>query len=218
MLPGYVFILSISLCYSQEKDFGLWSAINAQYKLVKGLDLVGSASIRTFDNASEIEKYFIEGGLQYKIDEFYSIDGSYRLEENLENNSKYYFRHKLFFDVKISNGDRKLGLSGRLRFQRGAETYIENDTDSEAKYYGRLKFKADYNIPAFPLTPYAWMETYTPLFTGAGFKVNKERFSLGTDLKINKKNSISLEYIRQKSLINNKSVSNIISVNYKIRF
>jgi len=213
-----LFIFISATIFSQDKDFGLWAGFDARHRLIKNLDIEGSAWIRSGNNASQIEKSYIEGGLRYKFNKFYSVAGYYRVEGSLEDDSDYYLRHKLFFDLKIANSSGNFNFSGRFRFQRGTKNYIEDEEDLLAKYYWRFKFKTEYDIPSFPLSPYAYFETFSPLFAGSGFSVDKERFSAGADLKINTKNSISIEYIYQKYLIRDMSVNNIISINYKIIF
>ena len=75
---------------SQEKDFGIWYEIEAEKKIVKNLELRLSTALRTFRDASKAEEYFIECGLNYKLNKYLSLAGYYRLIKNIEEDDKYY--------------------------------------------------------------------------------------------------------------------------------
>jgi hypothetical protein len=203
---------------AQKDDMGVWIGVNAEHKLIRNLDAELSASIRSFNHSSQIELMFLEGALKYKLNKYISFAGSYRLISNIENDSRYYYRHKLYLDLKTSVPLKNLTISGRLRLQRATKTYIEDDEDLISKYYGRLKIMVDYDIPSFPLTPNIYIEPFTPLFSNSDFKISKMRFSAGIELKINNKNSLETAYIFQREYKSVISDEHIISVNYKFKY
>jgi hypothetical protein len=215
-----VFLLFIypTLLFCQEKDFGIWYNLNSEIGLTKKLNLEMSVTVRTVNRASDIDEGFGEIGLSWDLLKFLSLAGSYRLTDKLEGDSKYHVRHKWLADLK-GNGDiGNFSFSGRLRFQRQDKMYIEKPDDEIPDYYGRIKFKTKYNIKSFPLDPYMSVETFIRMFAASEKRFDKLRISLGTEYKINKKNSVDLAYLFQRDYLPNLSDINIISVGYNLKF
>jgi hypothetical protein len=214
----FLLILFGGSCYSQDDDFGIWIGIDATHKLGKNLDAELSGCVRTFDNTSKIEQSFLEAGIQYDLNKYFSLSGSYRITSNLENDSKYYFRHKLFLDAKASVPLGNFSFSCRARLQRTTKTYIEDEEDLEPGYLCRLKLKADYNIPSSPLKPYIYCEPFVPVFTDSRYKISKNRISAGFQLRITRKSSLDAGYIFQRDYQPKIADENIVSVAYQFKF
>jgi len=213
-----LFLLLPNIVRSQDDDFGTWASLEARYGLSKKFSLEVNGALRTFKNSSTIDEGFVEGGINYKVNSYLGISASFRLIDKYEYDGGYYFRHKFFVAVRPSLPVGRFTFSGRAMLQRTTKTYIEDDADLSAVYAGRFKLKAYYNIPAFPLNPYVYCETFVPLSSGYDRKISKNRFSVGAELKLNKRNSIELEYIFQRDYLPHLSDMNIISVNYAFKF
>ena len=211
-------ILVAGIAYSQDDDFGLWFGVDVNHEIIKKMDAEFSGALRTFNNSSQIEETFLEGGLQYNFKKYISLSGSYRLTSRVEDDSKYYFRHKLFLGLKATIPSGNFLLSGRAMIQRTTKTYIEDEEDLSAYYYGRLKLRTEYDFPAFPVSPYIYYEPFIPVFSDSGFQIDRNRFSAGAKLKITVKSSLEAEYILQRDFQPHISDKNIISFNYKINF
>lgn len=214
----FLLISNASVTFSQKKDFGIWAGISAEKELVKNLDLNFDVNMRTYHNVSEIEEAFFDIGLNYKFNKYLSAALSYRYTQFKEDDELFHPRHKWFADLK---GKLPLGdfdISARFRFQQRYKTYFEDENDRESKEVGRLKLKALYNIPSFPVNPYLSAELFFPMFSGAARTVEKERFMAGFEYNISKKNSIEIEYMFQRDFFPKLSDMNIISVSYNIKF
>lgn len=204
--------------YSQDKDFGIWYGISAEHKLKKKLEIDLSGSVRTFNNASQIDEAFIEGGLTYSLNKRLGIGASYRLTKSIEENNSYYFRHKIMVDFKGNVPAGNISLSGRLRFQTGYKTFITEENDLHPYYTGRIKLKVTYKTPGFPLDPYLFIESFCPMFSDKTKTIEKNRFSAGAELSIAKHHSVDVEYIFQRDYLPHISDISILSVNYNIKF
>lgn len=209
-------ILSVAAS-GQDKDFGIWYGVSAQHKLTKELEIDLSTDIRTFNNASKIEEAFIEGGITYSLDKHITLAGSYRLTDKIENNNSYYYQHKIFLDLKGNVPFGNFSLSGRLRFQTRTKTYIQEESDNRPDYTGRIKVKAVYKTPVFPINPYVYIESFCPMFTEKTRTIEKNRFAAGLEFSIAKHHSAEIEYIFQRDYIPHLSDINIIFVNYIIK-
>jgi hypothetical protein len=216
--------LSTLLCfltiavYSQEKDFGIWYGISAQHKLNNKLDIELSANVRTYNNAAKIEEAFVEGGLAYDLSKHFSVGGFYRFTESIENNNSYYIRHKFFLDLKGAFPVGNFSFTGRLRIQSRIKNYIEDGADDRPEYAGRLKFKALYKTPSFPVNPYLYVESFCPVFSDKTRTIEKNRFGAGLNFNIAKRHSIDIEYIFQRDYLPHISDISLISINYNIKF
>jgi len=214
----FLLILTASITFSQEKDFGIWAGIAAEKELIKNLDLNFDVNMRTYHNVSEIEEAFFDIGLKYKFNKYLSAGLSYRYTQFKEDDEIFHPRHKWFADLtgKLPLGD--FDISARIRFQQRYKTYFEDENDRESKEVGRLKLKTLYNIPSFPVNPYLSAELFFPMVSVSERTVEKERFMAGFEYNISKKNSIELEYMFQRDFFPKLSDINVISLNYNIKF
>lgn len=213
----FFFLLPLA-AFTQGKDFGIWYGISAEYSITKKLEIDLSGVVRTFHKASIIDQSYLEGGVSYKFNKYLSVAGSYRLIDNLENNSEYHIRNKWFADVKGSLPVRSFQLSLRSRFQVQTRTYFKNENDRIPFYHERIKLKALYKIPKFPIDPYLSFESFSPMFTNSGRLIDKIRYTLGFEYKITKMHYIEAEYIFQRDYLPHLSDIHIISINYNIKF
>lgn len=204
--------------FSQKKDFGIWYSISAEKKLVKNLEMNVDANIRTYSKASEIEEYFFDFGLTYKLNKYISAGAGYRFTEFMEDDDTFHPRHKWNADLrgKLAAGDFDFSL--RLRFQQRFKTYIEDENDKESKDIGRIRFKTLYDIPSFPVNPYVSAELFFPMFTDAERSPEKKRYMVGAEYNISKKHSVEAEYMFQRDHYPKLLDMNIISLNYLIKF
>lgn len=213
-----LFIIFIPIsAIAQKKDFGIWYGVSAEEKLTDKIDIDLSTRIRTFGNASKIEEAFLEGGLAYSFNKHLAIAGSYRLTENIEDNNSYYFRHKWLLDFKGNLPVSDFSFSCRLRFQTRIKTFIKDENDKFPDYTGRIKLKALYKTPSFPVNPYVYAESFFPMFSDNTRTIEKNRFAAGIEFSISKRHSIEAEYIFQRDYLPHISDINIISINYNIK-
>jgi len=211
-----LYFLSMA-AFGQKKDFGIWYGVSAEHKLTKKLEIALLTNIRTFNNASKIDEAFIEGGFSYSITKHIAIAGSYRLTDKIENNNSYYYQHKIFLDLKGNIPAGKFSFTGRLMFQTRTKTYIEDNNDNHPDYTGRIKIKAVYKTPVFPINPYIYIETFCPMFSEKTRTIEKNRFAGGLQFSIAKHHSAEIEYIFQRDYLPHLSDINIISVNYIVK-
>jgi hypothetical protein len=213
-----IIILFSQLVYSQSDDFGIWYGFNVDHSLSKKLELNALANIRTFDNASKIEEAFLEGGVSYKFNKYLSTAGSYRITENLEDDSEYHIRHKWFADVKGTLPLENFSFSARFMFQVQTKTFYENEADKIPDYHGRIKLKALYKIPEFPVNPYLSIESFFVLFENSERLIDKNRFTLGFEYKIAKKHAVEAEYIFERDFLPHISDIHIVAISYNLKF
>jgi hypothetical protein len=215
-----VFLLMLApvIVRAQKSDFGIWANIDAEVGLAKKFDLEFSGSLRSYSNTSKLEQAFLEGGFKYDIWKFLSVAASYRYISKLENNGFYYGRHKIFADINGSLPAGNFSFSGRVRLQRTAFTYIEDEEDEIARYVLRIRAKASYRTPSSPIKPYIYFEPFIPVFEGADPSIGKFRLSAGSEIYLTNKSSIDLGYILERDFKPAVINLHVLNIGYKIRF
>jgi hypothetical protein len=204
--------------FAQDDTFGVWYGADASYKIIKGLKAEVAGSLRTDQNGSNVESFYFEGGLNYRFNKYLSAGAHYRLIEKKEDDSLFYFRHRLYADIKGTLPLGRFTLSARYRFQEQLKMYIKNEDDKKPEFYNRLRFELDYNIPKIPLTPSVYTEFLGQTFKSNDIMFEKSRVGAGLKYDITKKQSVSAEYIYLTSKVTSPEYFNVLSLNYSVNF
>jgi hypothetical protein len=202
----------------QDSAFGIWYGVNAEYEINKKFEIDLTGNLRTYDQGKNIEQSFIEGGLTYKFNKYFSTSLAYRFTEKIERDENFYPRHKLFFAFKGTLPAGNFIFSSRLMLQYQNKTYIEKLSDEIPEYGLRFKLKTIYRIPSFPVNPYLFYESFSGLNGVSSHVIDKDRFSAGFELKISRIHSVEIGYILQRDFEPKKYNLNILSLNYNLRF
>ena len=213
----FTFFIIVTLTgFSQEQDFGAWYGINLKYKITSRLNFNSNSSLRTLNNASDIDIWYLEAGISYKLIKYVSVDGYYRWIFTNEFDNNFFARHRWYTDVKGGYEINRIEIIARLRYQLQYKTYINEENDKIPDQYFRFKAQIKYNWPKFPVDPFISFEMYYPLNYNSVNFIDKKRFSVGMEYKIKKKHSIEAEYIFQRDYLPLLSDMNIISVAYNL--
>lgn len=200
-----------------------WSgSLGADYKLMKYLKLGASY---TFLYTYNMDKW----------------DGKYDDDELVGYNvTKAYWmpKHRFCFDATGSYGWKRFEFSLRERVQY---THNDSKTDSKDKmrFYGitdslflkgtedktidtkdkwslRSKFKIEYNIRRSSLAPFVSCEMYNDLKDQ--FAYQQLKIEVGSEIKINKHNSVDVSYLYCTSSDDDEPDGHILCVNYAYKF
>jgi len=222
MFKRHVFLIYLSFAalnaFPQEKDFGVWYNIEAEKEMFNDLGFFLAGALRTYMNASEIEEYFIECMIDYKINNYLSLAGNYRLNNNIEENDKYYPGHRWAADFNATYDIGRFDLSGRSRIQQRNKTYFEDKEDKIPDVHARFRLKARYKIPDFPINPYTSLEFFYPLNKEYERDVEKKRFIAGMEYKISQQHFIEIEYMHQRDYMPELEDDSIIGLTYIFEF
>lgn len=222
LLSVLLFFGSLTIS-AQKTDFGLWYEVNATFDITKGLRFDVEANLRTDQNASSIEKFYIEPGLRYKFNDYFAAGVYYRFIEQRETIDKsegiyeFHPRHRWFVQLKGSLPVYRFTLSARYRFQEQFKTYIEDPEDEIPIWAHRLRFEIDYDIKGLPLQPYASIEMHSKLFVSNDILIEDWRYIVGADYTFSKKHTVGLEYIYNTSKESKPAYLNAIGLKYQIK-
>lgn len=212
LLP--VILLVVSPLQLAADDFGLWLGAGAEKKLGSGWSIGIDGEWRTADRVS------VGLSATYKIAKWLKATGGYELQDvrsdggltgtgNYYNSTCWHLRHRLFAGLTGTwkTGRWKFSLRERWtytyapsyerhRMTMNSElaTYGEvttKEVDAKAKNVLRSRVGVEYDIPKCPLAPYGSVELYN------AWNVEKVRYTLGAEYKLNKQNTLKIYYLFQ---------------------
>ena len=97
---------------------------------------------------------------------------------------------------------------------------FERQTDNKAekrRHYLRSRFALDYNIPHCPVDPFVTVEFSNNL--SEGMNLEKTRYTVGLDWKINKQHTLSLAYLYDDGQDDDSNGNlHVLEVGYKFKF
>lgn len=216
-------IIFISLLFSvaaagQKTDYGIWYEAKAEKKIWNDLRADVEASIRTNENARNIEKFYIEPGLRYKFNDYFNAGIYYRFIEQKEKDDQFHARHRWFFQMKgTAPSVARFTFSARYRIQQQFKTYIEDPEDKEPQMYQRVRLELDYDVRGIPLKPYINAEMHLQLSNPNEIVADKWRSMVGIEYTLNKRHTFGLEYIYNDSRVTKPPFENLLGVTYSVK-
>lgn len=210
-------ILALPLTsFAQGSDFGMWYSLDLQKKLSKQWTVGIDGELRTLDNASKVDRWKLGASADYKILPWLEAAGGYNLlldkaytyhNDGSLNKRGHYTRHRFYLGLEGEYEFNNFTLALRERWQytyRPEQTiderydYDRSAWDGESKTYKghgknilRSRLSLKYKIQGTPLRPFANVELFN------GWSIKKVRYSAGMDWKIDKRNTLRLQYTFQ---------------------
>lgn len=232
-------IMAITLCLiaTATQAQSLWTSAGMDFKVAKNLNGYVEGEYRTGDKLSGTDRWTLGLGLDYKLCPYIKIGASYKFIDRYKDSrttkkgniidSYWQPRHRLSFDVTGNYKFGRLRLSLRERYQythQTEQTVAKYDGDdgsqkddelieAKDKHTLRSRLKAEYNIRKSALTPFASIEIYNSL--NNGFASEKLRYTLGTDISLSKRHTLSVFYRYVDSRDDDDDDMSVIGIGYK---
>ena len=228
---------------AQSDEFGTWTSVSLDKKLLKQFSLGTELELRTGNNLKNIDRWSAGISVDYRLAKWLKASAGYTYlydyhpeaytyqdDGDLNKRTMTYFgsRHRLSVSLTASKDFGKLNVSLRERWQYTYRPEQENmrmdyqhadlgysySVRGKATNIWRNKLQLKYKTTGL-LQPYLYGETYV---SGTGF--DKLRLSLGTDLKLSKRSSLNVGYVYQKVYDNVDEEGNkhVLSIGYKYKF
>lgn len=212
----FSFLLFCASSFAQKRDFGIWYNGGIQYN-IKKFRIDVSEEFRTVNHASELDQFFTDAGISYKVSKYIRIGGYYRFIRKKEEDDARHNRNRFYGDLTLRLPLKDLELSYRFRYQRQNNEYSEY-AYNPAILYNRHKLELSYNIPHSKITPSISYERFFRLKYVRSYFADDVRFSVGAGYKFNKKNHISASYILNKDLYPKVKYLNVLALGYRYDF
>ncbi len=193
--------------WAQNQDFGFWTAFKVSQKLNKKWSAFGELQSRFKNNGSDLDNAFVQGGVSYKIAKWYELGAVYRYSNNGEMDA-HRFDVNNTFKYKI---DQKNALSFRLKFTK---SYVTHKIKGE-RFRVRLKYQFKVNKKFIPYVKAQYFYTRVYDFS----KWNLQRYSIGSEVRIAKKNFIDVFFTYQFEYnVFNPLTEYIFGLKYKLKY
>jgi hypothetical protein len=202
-------------------DFWFWSTVSVDKKISQKWGASFDEELRLFDNASRINLYFTNLGVNYKLTKNFKFALVYRFINKSRDGQPYSKRHRLYFDTYYKTKWNKFNFTYRVRFQGQVRDVNSSDKGPYIESYMRHKIDLKYSYKKF--TPYVAAE-FRFQFTNPHFNEgddlwDRERFYLGLDYDITKKSSVGIYGMLQRDMNNERLQRDfVLGVEYSYSF
>lgn len=236
------FLLALLCCATPGRagnDFGLWSGISIEKKIIKGLNFNIEGDFRSRNNVRTVDRWSGSTGLSYNICTWLKTDVNYTFLYSYEpleytkagNIIPEYWLKRHRFDVNFTEkwAWKRFRFSLRERWQytyrpqHKTEKYDgrngkqkENEViKGKGKNNLRSRLKIEYDIPKCKFTPYVSCELTHDLHHG--FYYEKTRCMAGTEWKMSKKHKFDFYYLFQVQNDNEPNL-HVVGAKYAFKF
>lgn len=216
-MKRYIAILLMSLLWSAAAyGQAIWASAEAKYSIDKHWGLSAEGEWRSTDRVSSIERWTVALGGEYKPLKALKLDAGYKYmachnQGKITNKGNiiapYWIdRHRVWFSVagKLKYKRVEFSLRERYQFTQRIGRHVDKTAsdgitpkDPEWIRYDfrnilRSRLGCQWNIRHSAFSPYLNVEIYNNL--EKSMKLEKTRFTIGSDYKINRHNGVSLFY------------------------
>lgn len=145
------------------RDLQLWSGAAVEKSFGKNWTVSLEEEIRFKHNISEINNYFTETGLRYRINKNFALEGGYRFTRDKKKNGSYKTLTRYNLDLRYKGKLDFFTIYYRLRYQKEVEGWNLLDQSLPYEKYVRNRIRIGYN-DLQKIEPYVSAEVFQ-LFT-----------------------------------------------------
>jgi len=213
---GLVVLFVSSFLLGNAQSFEVWNTAGAKYKLTKEIQLAASFTSRFSD--FKARTLFPELTVKYNIAKWAYVSVDYRFVSKREDNGNYLGANRMNINAKVKNRHDRWSYALRIRYQMSSSTGASGSYNSDFDEALRFKPQLSYDIKNSIFTPFFALEGFYNPGTGVfGKRIDKFRYTLGTDLEIDGPHEFSF-FIRldQKINSNNNRKKYIVGISYQL--
>jgi hypothetical protein len=200
-----VFSVLIILCCSKYSfsqtinDAGLWTTATIEKEFNKA-SIFLTEEFRLRENLTQINLFYTDIGVSYKVIKPLKISLSYRSIEKYQPDQTFNYRHRLMLDVTWRSRLGSWTIAYRQRLQSELRNINRSPSGTVPEWYARSKFQVKYDLNK-PVTPYIGTELRYQIKDSR----NKEsdglwhrvRYFAGLDYKLNDTHALGVYYLIQ---------------------
>lgn len=215
-------IAAIAQTPANEHDTQFWNETSVSFSIYKTKDKDGkesekltgffSGNLRIGQNIRHFVDERIGGGIDYKINKYFSVSPSYLYRAGQPSRNKKEYEHRVRFDFTAEKKFNHFSIKDRNRI----EHRIRHSKDDTTRYRNKIQLKVPVkNGEGKELfAPFAANEFYFDFRQDAWFR---NEFSLGISRKLNKTTSTDIFYMRQANK-NVTSLNNLDIIGLTLKF
>lgn len=199
ILSLFIFISKIQ--FSQDyQGFGLWNSISVEKKVAKGITSKFTEALRLKDNASRVNLFYSEVGLEYKLMKGVKTSLTYRITQRLEDENYFSYRHRINWDISAKKGFGSFQIQYRHRLQAELKKYYSSKYGKLPFYDSRHKMELKYELNK-RFEPYVSTELFIqlkdPKYMYGNLMWNRLRYQAGLDINFGSRKKLGLFYMIQ---------------------
>ncbi len=222
-----------------QTDLGLWGDASAEFNLSKKWEVDVEAGLRTEDGLSTLNRWSLGASADFSPIKMLSIGAGYTFIDTHYDSyttakgnivdDYWRIRNRVFGQVKLKFRPSILKVDLRLRYQmtHKSEVSIAKYSSAGARKSNEVKEADNENLfrsrlslgfkTKTRLTPSVSYELFNDL--GDSFTLDKQRLTIGTDIKLNKHNFLTIGYVRNiySGDDDDDKTHNAIMIGYKIK-
>jgi hypothetical protein len=141
------------------RDLQLWTGVELEKSLGKDWTLSLGEEIRFKHNISEINNYFTEAGLRYRINKNFALEGGYRYTRDRNSDGSYDNLTRYNLDLRFRGRLQAVLVQYRLRYQKEVEGFNLVDPAADYEKYVRNRVRIRYT-KLYRLEPYVSGEIF----------------------------------------------------------
>jgi hypothetical protein len=183
--------------FSQHKDAGLWADCGLKWSPDKRWELGLAPEIRLDENLSRLSRLFIDAQAQYKLTKEIFVTAVYR--QGIANRGEYYeMRQRILTGIGLRQKFGELTCTFTSRWQASLSGLgAESDVDFVTTWRNRLQVKYG-GLKKTDLS--GSFELFNNSSVYGALQLQSWRGVLSLERKLDKRTSVSLGYLVQKSL------------------
>jgi len=118
------------------RDMKLWTGVEIEKSFLKDWKVSLKQEFRFKKNITEINNYFTQAGLRYRINKNFSLEGKYRYTRDRKSDGLYENRSRYSFDLNYEGKIDFITANYRLRYQKEVESmHLISRTEPYEKYF-----------------------------------------------------------------------------------
>ena len=200
---------------AQTNDFGIWSSLKLSTKLNKKQSLFFENGARSNNNSSIIKNLYLQTDYSYKLSKYVKLSSSYRISRRNKYDSRPKTEHRGDLNLKITKKiSNKFSISDRGRGQMKFKSYHSSEYGKLPIAYFRNKMSVDYKFSK-KIKSYISMEVFIPTSSNELNFIDKERYYIGSKIKVTKQNEMKIYCLLEKNKFYPQN-NCIIGVEYEI--
>ena len=127
------------------RDLQLWTGAAVEKTFGKDWTLSLGEEIRFKQNISEINNYFTEAGLRYRISKNFALEGGYRYTRDRKSDNSYETLTRYNLDLRYKGQLDFITIYYRLRYQKEVEGFNLFGQESSYEKYVRNRIRIMYS-------------------------------------------------------------------------
>jgi len=211
----FIFFFALTLnTLAQYRDAGMWASFSANVDYKKRWEFSISPEMRLNENYSRVARLFADVGAQYKFSKQFFVTATYR---GGARNAGDGFESRQRFQVGLGLRHKwnDFTITYQPRFQVSLEPH---SSESDADFATTMRNKLQVKYEASKKMEYS---TSFELFSNTAqyqqFVLQNWRWIAEAERRINKRNSVSLGYLIQKSLLDSpQELDYVLLLSYQV--